>query len=300
MTRRELCLGLAALAPPRSILTHEHILVDFIGADRIDQTRYPREEIVRRAEPRIRAIQQHGCLRMLECTPNYIGRDPQLLRMISQRTGLEIWTNTGLYAAADYKFLPTFAKTESAEQLAQRWIAEWRDGIDGVKPRFIKIGVNKGPLGEWDRKVVQAAVLTSRATGLTIAAHTGDGAAALEELAIVKAGGLASKRFVWVHAQNESDYAIHERMARAGAWVSLDGVNGPGAKRHMAILQHLTERGLIKRILLSQDSGWYRPEEPGGGAWRGYDWIYQNFLPQLPAAQVQQLMWRNPLEAFGK
>ena len=63
---------------------------------------------------------------------------------MSDATGIEIWTNTGLYAAGDHKYLPEYAHRESAEQLAKRWILEAQRGVDGMKPRFIKIGVNRG------------------------------------------------------------------------------------------------------------------------------------------------------------
>ena len=128
-----------------------------------------------------------------------------------------------MYGAADHKFVPAFAWGEPAAQLAKRWIAETREAW---RPRFIKIGVNRGPLDEIDRKLVQAAAITSRETGLTIASHTGDGAAAVEQLEIVTAERVSPAKFVWVHAQNERDHGLHEKVARQGAWVEFDGI-GP-------------------------------------------------------------------------
>src|SRR6185295_14576410 len=186
MNRRDfLCAGMAvALAPPAdpSILVHEHVLVDFIGADQVRPDRYNADEVFRIAKPKLEQLKSHGCRRLLECTPAYIGRDPHLIERLSDAVGIEIWTNTGLYGAADHKFVPSFARTETAEQLAGRWIAEARAPW---KPRFIKTGVHRAPLDEIDRKLVRAAALTSRATGLTIASHTTEGAAAIEELEII-------------------------------------------------------------------------------------------------------------------
>jgi len=51
---------------------------------------------------------------------------------------------------------------------------------------------------------------------LTIAAHTGDGAAALEQLQLLRAEGVAAGAFVWAHAQNEHDGARHARAAEGG------------------------------------------------------------------------------------
>jgi phosphotriesterase-related protein len=116
-------------------------------------------------------------------------------------------------------------------------------------------GVNKGPLDEIDRKLVRAAAITSRETGLTIAAHTGDGAAALEELEIVTAENASTAKFVWVHAQNERDHDIHEKVARAGAWVEFDGVGSKTVELHLECVRFMTAKGLLKRILISQRLG---------------------------------------------
>jgi phosphotriesterase-related protein len=283
----------------RSILVHEHVLVDFIGADKIAPGRYDPEEVFRVARPKLEEVKRLGCRRLLECTPNFIGRDAKLMRRLSDAVGMEIWTNTGLYGAADHKFVPAFARQESAEQLARRWIEEARRGVDGVKPRFIKTGVNKGPLHEIDRKLVRAAAIASRETGLTIAAHTGDGAAALEEIDIVVAEKVKPSRFVWVHAQSEKDHAIHEKAARAGAWVEFDGVGPKTEDWHLDCVRFMASKGLLGRTLISQDAGWYNVGEPGGGNYRGYTYIYTDFLPKLESGWARRLMVENPVRAFG-
>lgn len=299
MKRREFLslAGAAALAQPEpTVLVHEHVLVDFIGADKINPGRYDRDEVFRVARPKLEEIKRLGCGRLLECTPNFLGRDPELLARLSDAAGIEIWSNTGLYAAADHKFVPDFAKQETAEQLARRWIVETKEPW---RPRFIKIGVNRAPLPEIDRKFVEAAAITSKETGLTIASHTGDGDAALEQLEIVTAAKLAPSKFVWVHAQNELDHRIHEKVARAGAWVEFDGISPKSADFHLSCVNFMASKGLIGRTLISQDAGWYHVGEPGGGDFRGYAYIYTGFLPRLDAEQVRTLMLVNPRTAFG-
>ncbi|MGH9662471.1 MAG: phosphotriesterase [Bryobacteraceae bacterium] len=295
MTRRRFCAALAApLAVPQgSILVHEHVLVDFGGTGRYDAG-----EVFRAARPKLEQVRNLGCRRLQDCTPNFLGRDPRLLARLADAVGMEIWTNTGLYGAASHKYLPPYARDRSAAELARDWIAE-AAGIDGVKPRFIKIGVNRAPLPELDRKLIRAAAIASRETGLTIASHTGDGLAAVEQLEIVGEESAPLNRFVWVHAHNEKDHSFHERVARAGAWVEFDGVNAKSAAWHRESVRFMAGRGLLGRTLVSQDSGWYRVGEPGGGDFRPYTYIYTDFLPGLDAAWVKTLMLTNPVEAFG-
>jgi phosphotriesterase-related protein len=299
MLRRDFlwAAGGAALAGKGvSVLVHEHVLVDFVGADQIRPGRYDRDEVFRIARPKLDEVRRLGCRRLLECTPNFLGRDPALLARLSDATGIEIWSNTGLYGAADHKFVPAFARSETAAQLASRWIAETREAW---RPRFIKIGVNRGPLDEIDRKLVRAAAITSRETGLTIASHTGDGAAAVEQLEIVTAETVSPAKFVWVHAQNERDHGLHERVARAGSWVEFDGIGPKTVEFHLECVRFLAAKGLLNRTLVSQDAGWYHVGEPGGGEFRGYTYLYTDFLPRLNPAEVATLMWENPRAAFG-
>ena len=299
MRRREFLslAGAAALrAQTPSVLVHEHVLVDFVGAAQIRPGRYDAGEVFRLARPKLEALTGLGCRRLLDCTPNFLGRDPELLARLSDAARLEIWSNTGLYGAAAHKYVPEFARTETAAQLAARWIAETRERW---KPRFIKTGVNRGPLDELDRKLVRAAAITSRETGLTIASHTGDGAAAVEELEIVIAERVSPAKFVWVHAQNERNHDVHENVARAGAWVEFDGIGPKTLDFHLECVRFLAAKGLVGRTLISQDSGWYHVGEPGGGEFRGYTYLYTDFLPRLDPALIPVLMWENPRAAFG-
>lgn len=283
-----------------SILTHEHILVDFIGADQVSPSRYNADEVFAAAKPKLDEVKKFGCRRILECTPAYLGRDPRLLMRLQEATGVELWTNTGLYAAANHRYLPSYVSTESPLALAKRWIAEARDGVDGVKPRFIKIGVNNAPLHELDRKVVEAGAIASLETGLTVACHTsGGGPAAEQTIEILLSRKLPLEKYVWVHAQNEKDNQYFLRAARAGAWVSFDGLNAKSHERHWQAYFWMLNDSLLSRMLLSHDSGWYRVGEPGGGQFNGYTYAYEKFLPLVAPEFREMLMVTNPVRAFG-
>ncbi|MEP7367864.1 MAG: hypothetical protein ABI972_31770, partial [Acidobacteriota bacterium] len=58
-----------AAAVPGSVLVHEHVMVDFIGADRITPGRYDPEEVFRIAKSKIDEVKALGCVRLHECTP---------------------------------------------------------------------------------------------------------------------------------------------------------------------------------------------------------------------------------------
>ena len=173
-------------------LIQEHNLVDFVGADSTRYHRWNRAEVIKTVLPYLQEIRNSGCSTLIDCTPAYLGRDPLLLKMLSDSSGLNILTNTGYYGALNNKYLPSHAFRETAEQIAARWIREWQDGIDGtgIKPGFIKTGVNPGMLSDLHKKLIKAAAITHLKTGLTITSHTGPALPSFEDLEILSSEGV--------------------------------------------------------------------------------------------------------------
>lgn len=286
-------------------LIHEHMLVDFIGADKISFDRWNREEVVKVVLPYLLEVKKQGIKTILDCTPAFLGRDVLLLRLLAQKSGLQILTNTGYYGAVDNKYLPTWAFTETAEELADRWTAEFEKGIDGtdVKPGFIKIGVNPGHLSELHRKLIRAAGLTHLRTGLTICSHTGPAVAAFEELEELQRVGVHPSAFVWVHAQNESNKNLYTKVAQMGAWVSLDGIGWGDWENYAVWIDLMKSNKLMRRVLISHDAGWYKPDEVNGGNFVGFTAIFEKLFPILSQKgfnqkDADQLLIFNPAEAF--
>jgi phosphotriesterase-related protein len=284
---------------------HEHVLVDFVGADKVSGDRYEPEEVFGVALPFLQELYAIGCRTLVECTPAYLGRDPALLRRLSEASGLNIVTNTGYYGAANDKFIPQHAYNETSEQLADRWSQEFTESIGrtNIRPGIMKIGVDKGPLSEIDAKLVRAAALTHLRTGLTIASHTDDGVAALEELNLLKKEGVAASAFIWVHAQSEPQTEKHFNAVKQGAWVEYDGISEASLDKHINLVKSMIDRGFIHRTLVSQDAGWYDVGKPGGGKYRGYKTLFTHFIPELKKsgvseAQVRRLLVDNPKEAL--
>jgi phosphotriesterase-related protein len=295
-------------APAESLgvtLMHEHVLVDFIGADRVDPGRYDADNAFQKVLPHLQQVRKLGCETLVECTPAFLGRDPRLLARLSRASGVRILTNTGYYGAAKDKHLPRAAFDETEEQLARRWVSERERGIGetGIKPAFMKIGVDEGPLSEVDRKLVRAAARTWRETGMPIASHTSTGIAAIEELDELDRSGVPSTAFIWVHAQSERDETFHRRAARRGAWVEFDGISDTSVDRHVALVGRMKAEGLLGHTLVSHDAGWYRVGEPDGGRFRPYDTLFTSFVPALRASgfserEVSQLLVENPRRAL--
>ncbi len=294
------------------VLSHEHCVVDFFGAEKSAGLRHDQKEALQTILPHLRRLKSLGCNSLIECTPNYIGRDVELLRQLATASGLNIVTNTGYYGAAGNKFIPRHALVESEDDLAARWMKEWRNGINGtgVRPGFIKLGVEKGKLPDLHVKLVRAAARLHLQSGLTLAIHTGDGVAALDELRILREEGVASRALIWVHAQN--DPTNHLEVARRGGWVSLDGYS-PSEKnreRYKQFLLALRKDNLLDRALVSHDHFW-SVEGTGqrgslklaNGAPDPFAPVFTQLVPDLQKsgftdAEIHLLLVTNPAKAF--
>lgn len=283
-------------------LPHEHILVDFAEADVVGKHRYDRQEVYETMLPHLEAIKQQGIKGFMECTPNYLGRDPELLLKLSEATGLHILTNTGLYKEPH---LPGYAFSESAEQLTERWVKEIENGIEdtGVHAGFIKIAVFPESLKPIQQKIVRAACKTHNRTGATIACHTAHGPAAMEILDILENEQTPAHALIVVHAAEEKDISYHYKIAERGAWVEYDNIGAWPVEDHLNLLDKMLNKGYDKQILLSMDRGWYHVGEEGGGKVKPFTFFDEVFVPEMkdfgvPQSTIDQIKIDNPANAF--
>lgn len=288
-----------------STLPHEHLLVDFIGADKVSPERYNRAEVIRKVLPYLKELKAAGCHTLVECTPAYLGRDAALLQKLARKSDIQILSNTGYYGARSNLFLPQHALNESADELASRWINEFENGLDGtrIKPGFIKIGVDSGNLSEMHQKLITAACRTHLATGLTIAAHTGTAPGAFDQLDILKNEGVSPEAWIWVHAQNEKDKILHVLAAKRGAWVEFDGYGEGKEQEYYEMLLNMKQNQMLHRVLISQDAGWYHVGEENGGNFKPFTPLFNKLIPFLKEhefrqEEIEQLVIKNPQNAF--
>ena len=286
-------------------LTHEHILVDFIGADSIQPEAWDHDEIINYLLPYLTEIKDLNVDYFVDATPAYLGRDVLLLRKIADLTGIRIVTNTGLYGALENRYIPSYAYELTAEELADIWIDEYENGIDqtSVRPGFIKIGIDSAdPLDPVHEKLVKAAAITHLKTGLIIASHTGNAKGLWPQLKILEDYGVSPEAFIWVHAQQEENHENILRAAEMGTWISLDGM-GWEIEDHVEKIVLLKERGFSDRILISHDAGWFDPQKEVQSV-IPFTAIFDQVIPELKsrgftADDIHKLLTVNPARAFS-
>ncbi|TVQ01691.1 MAG: phosphotriesterase [Balneolaceae bacterium] len=296
-------------------LIHEHVLVDWIGADSTGYHRWDRTEVLERVLPFFIEVAGRGVDTIGEFTPAYLGRDPYILSELSRRTGINILTNTGFYGAVDNRFMPAYAYDETSAEIAERWILEFKEGIDGseVRPGFLKISVAEHTgLSSLHQKIVEAAAITHLETGMTIFSHTIGDEPARGQVELLGQMGVDPSAWVWTHAQSGSLDA-NITLAGKGAWISLDNVmfdpaRGEGQEGsigwYVDRIISLRDAGHLDKVLISHDAGWYDVGEPNGGDFRGYTDIFDYLISELIDSglsdeDIEQLLVKNPARVFS-
>jgi phosphotriesterase-related protein len=289
------------------ILPHEHIFVDLRGPSAPNYAQAQAEDVIQLMQPTLEAAWSAGVTTLVECTPPGVGRNVDILRRVTEITPIHILTPTGVYRDA---FTPLAIRNLNAEALAQIWIRELTEGIDetSVRAGFIKLAMSDNGPTEIEIRNLEAAARASLSTSAIIASHTTNGAIMQAELRVLEKAGLDLGRFIWVHADSESNPTYHLEAARCGAYVEFDAIGArPDMNAQVDYVVGLIEAGYIKHILLSHDAGWYEPGQPGGrpsGGVRGFTSLIQDFLPRLRSrgigeVNIHQITVLNPFEAFA-
>lgn len=306
------------VAPERlgRTLPHEHVVVDFIGADRISPGRYSTGEAFELILPHLTRLRESGTHTLVECTPAYLGRRPDFLLRLARASRMHVVTNTGWYAAVQGRYLPREAREWEVERIAGHWLDEWNRGIEGtgIRPGFIKLGADAGPLSDVAARLLRAAARVHQDAGLRIFLHSGDGETARDAVRILDAAGVAPSALAWVHAQNDPG-PIQVELARQGAWISLDGFSlaPTSVVRHVEALTLHRDSGTLGRVLVSHDDGWLVDgEAPSGnrltlfanGNVTPYTAIENRLLPQLlgrgfTPEDMDRIRRRNPQAALA-
>ena len=153
-----------------------------------------------------------GCI--VDVTSIGIGRNPEGLRRVSERSGMHLVMGASWYVQTHH---PAYIATATVDELQRRIEDEFEHGvIDGIRPGIIgEVGL-AWPLHADERKVLEASARASVTTGLPLSIHPGrDVAAPFEAVDIVRDVGGDVSRTVMCHV--DRTLFTKEDVLRLGA-----------------------------------------------------------------------------------
>jgi phosphotriesterase-related protein len=290
------------------ILPHEHLFTDLRGPLVPGYAEAEAEAVVRLLEPYLADAATTGISALVECSTVGVGRNLAILRSLAEISPIRIIAPTGVYREA---FTPLHLREISEADLADLWITELTEGIEGttVRAGFIKLAMSDDGPTMPEIRNLKAAARASQGTGAVIASHTVGGVVAGKEMDILEEAGLDLRRFIWVHAQTEADLSVLRESARRGVYLEFDSVGAPHQSQTelLETILALIQAGYTDQLLLSHDAGWYNPAHPDGlpeGGFRGYTALTKEFIPALlergvAEEQVRVITVTNPAHAFS-
>jgi predicted metal-dependent phosphotriesterase family hydrolase len=205
----------------------------------------------------LRSYRAAGGGTIVDCQPPGCGRDGRVLRRMAEASGVQIAACTGFhlrrYYAADY-FLFGASPTAAYEFFVAEITGHLAE-TDQARAGFIKIACEE-TLEKSPRRLIEAAVMASLATGVAVEVHTEKGADADRITRALIDFGLSPARLVLCHMDKRVDYALHRALAEAGIMLEYDTFFRPQYEpdtRVWPLIEHMLNAGFAARIALATD-----------------------------------------------
>jgi 5-phospho-D-xylono-1,4-lactonase len=231
---------------------HEHLIGRPLDGEPDQDLYLPSEE---NAIAEMRLFAAAGGAGVVEMSPADYGRDAAALRRISEATGVHIISVTGFIKG---KSAEPLAADKTVTQIADAMIRDIHEGIDGTEIRagILKAGSSKNRITDTERKIFEAVAIAQRETGAAVSTHTEAGTMALEQVALLRAGGVPVERILIGHLDRNMDWDYHLALANTGVTFGYDQFAKekyyPDATR-IDFVARMVEAGFRDQLALSMD-----------------------------------------------
>ena len=241
----------------------------------------------------------------VDATPIGLGRRPDLIAEIANRSGLQVIHATGVHKEAHYANGQKITQLE-VDQLAKLFAYELQTGIllddstllineantSAIKAGFIKFGISDAPLTAFENRALQASAVVSAKTGAAIMIHTDSASEIFPTLDLLEESGANLARVVVAHIDRRPDSRFHTEIAARGAYLGYDGA---GRSKYFAdevlveLFANLVELGFGANVLFGADVARSSRYVEYGGA-PGLEYLGNTFLPKLRARTSDEIV----------
>ena len=304
---------------------HEHLIIGYAGWEG-DLTRsgpFDPDAAVREITAQLRPQAEAGLGTVVDATPNDCGRDPIVLRRVSEETGVNVICSTGYYyelAGGSMYFKLRAIFHDPVQELYELMTAEITEGIadTGIRAGVIKAASGKDVISDYERNVLTAAAKAGRDTDTVIITHTEEGTCAVEQAKLLIAEGARPEKIQIGHVGTQTDLDYYRRILDTGVYIAFDRLGIEGMMGMLSdaerakVVARLIREGYGGRILLSQDAIGYKKGSPTVRSGANADlipnhhWgnIFSVFTPLLleegvSMAEIDRMLIDNPARLYG-
>ena len=278
-----------------AVLSHEHIccyseyLLEMAGKEYVDKEKIATESITELK----RLKDTYGMNLFIDCTPVNIGRDVDLLKKVSEESGVHIVCSTGFYYTDE-----AVLHNMSEETLAEYFICDAKEINAGI----IKAAVEDENIGVFNKKLLKATALAHKKLGLPVVLHTNahnkNGLAAVE---ILLDCGVSPECITVGHLSDTEDIDYITEIAKIGFYIGLDRLYNNTSQEYISkklkTILKLCERGYSDRIILSHDELFFNGFEadPKIKESTRFDYVFKYILPRLDKNLADTIIRKNPV-----
>jgi phosphotriesterase-related protein len=238
------------------VLVHEHVRFRDEAVAENWPRAYDADAELQAALEAVRDAKKHGVDTIVDPTAMFGGRDVRFMQRVAAKTGVKIAACTGIYT---YDFLPHYFQNRSEDQIAELFVADIEEGIQGtdVKAAFIKCAADEPGITPNIEKVHRAAARASVQTGAPIMAHSRPASnTGPRQVEIFLEEGVDPAKIQIAHTGDTDDLDYIEGLLDTGVWIGLDRYGLElylPMDRRNATFAELLRRGHAGRIHVSQD-----------------------------------------------
>lgn len=283
-------------------LIHEHLTIDLSRLKEDDDAKL--DDVDSLIED-LKELKKSGIDTIVDVTNIGMGRDIERIKYISDISNMNVILSTGFYKEP---FLPEIVYKSSVKELADIFIDEIINGIDGTnyKASVIgEIGTSKKEIKEVERKIFQAAAIAHNETGVPIITHTTLGLLGLEQIKIFRNMKVNLEKVVIGHVDLNIDMDYYLTLLDNGCYLAFDTIgktNYQPDELRAIYIKKLIDKGFINKILLSLDISRKSYLKNYGGF--GHSYIVEKFIPLLKnngltEEDIKTILYRNPLDLIG-
>jgi phosphotriesterase-related protein len=271
------------------VLPHEHVGIGSYSRharDPWDKWALINDEDLLADELRRFQAQGGGCI--VDLTNIGLGRNPERLRRLSERTGVPIIMGSGWYRGS-WGAPEAFIDRRTTSELADELVREFEEGVgpERIKPGVIgEIGTDRTWVNAQEERVFRAVARAARATGMGIMTHAMRPRVGIAELDILLEEGADPSRAVIGHVDLCPYLDYYRAILDRGGNIEFDFLGQHSGRMQDAVeprlinlLLELLEAGFADQILLSHDFGIAFNLHFSGG--NGYVYLSERFLPRL-------------------
>lgn len=249
-------------------------------------------------------IKARGGKSIVETSPPIGGQNVRLLKLLSEQTDMHIIPCTGWNMTKQlYDVFPDHFE----EQLANRWIKDFKEGLDTIdgiviRPGHIKLLLDKGKLSGADKAMLIAAVRASKETGIPVHCHILEAEMVHEVIQVLDRVNADYNKFLWAHADRDANRETVELVAKKGMWIGIDNIRKGTSPREFELLNYIISLNYSHKVLLSQDYDFYS-EGKESLEHHPCTSIFDEFIPYCTAngmsrKEIIRMMTENPANFY--